>query len=362
MLNKNKDRHIFLGGNTSEGFYSFFDYMIDKNEAKKIICLKGGPGTGKSSLMKKIAFHFSSKGYNIEQFHCSSDDQSLDGVSIKELGLAIVDGTAPHIVDPAYPGALDKIIDLAVALDKTNIIPHKDEIIALNTQIGNLFKRAYKYFNAASVLYKDWADLNNSALDKNLLAKFELSVNDLIFPNCKIAPLGKERHLFSTAFSPNGVVSYIDTLVDGLESIYILKGEPGLCKSEILTKIANTAIGYGYNVEMYHNTLLPERIAHIIIPDLNIGVFSESEISKLNLQGTTFNLIDMCDQTKLQEVKDEIDFNKDEFELLLNKGLSLITEAKSTHDKLEVFYVGNMDFNKINDICDELIKEIEALI
>ncbi|MGL5417292.1 MAG: PRK06851 family protein [Clostridium sp.] len=361
-MDKNKDRHIFLGGNTSEGFCSFFDHIIDRESAKKIICLKGGPGTGKSSLMKKIAFHFNTLGYNIEQFHCSSDDHSLDGVAIQELGFAIVDGTAPHIVDPEYPGALDKIVDLAVALNKPNMVPHKDEIMALNSAISNLFKRAYKYFNAASVLYKDWADLNYSTLDKNKLAKLNLSINDSIFPNCRIAPIGKKRHLFSTAFSPNGVVSYLDTLVSDLNSIYILKGEPGLCKSELLTQISNTAIEYGYNVELYHNTLLPEKLAHIIIPELNIGVFSQSEISKLNFTGTIFNLTDLCDQSKLISIKEEIDFNKAEFELLLDKGLSLITQAKSLHDKLETYYVGNMDFNKINDIFDEIVKEVEALI
>lgn len=87
---------VFPGGNTSKGFYSFYRYILGQEEARRIICIKGGPGTGKSSLMKKIAQTFNEKGYDIERHHCSSDNNSLDGVVVKGLNIAILDGTAPH--------------------------------------------------------------------------------------------------------------------------------------------------------------------------------------------------------------------------------------------------------------------------
>jgi hypothetical protein len=46
------ERHDFPGGNTSKGFYSLYRYILSQDEARRIICIKGGPGTGKSSLMK----------------------------------------------------------------------------------------------------------------------------------------------------------------------------------------------------------------------------------------------------------------------------------------------------------------------
>ena len=50
-----KIRKMFPGGNTANGFYSFFDYIIPQ-DVNRIFCLKGGPGVGKSSFMKKISF------------------------------------------------------------------------------------------------------------------------------------------------------------------------------------------------------------------------------------------------------------------------------------------------------------------
>ena len=93
---KGKIADIFPGGNTSKGFYSFYRYILSQDEARRIICIKGGPGTGKSSLMKKVGQFFNEKGYNIEYHHCSSDNNSLDGVVIKGLNVAILDGTSPH--------------------------------------------------------------------------------------------------------------------------------------------------------------------------------------------------------------------------------------------------------------------------
>lgn len=49
-----KFEHFFPGANTSRGFYSLFHYILPQEFAKRIICIKGGPGTGKSYLMKKL--------------------------------------------------------------------------------------------------------------------------------------------------------------------------------------------------------------------------------------------------------------------------------------------------------------------
>lgn len=358
-MSKAKNRHMFLGNNTSQGFYSLFKNLISQEDANKIICLKGGPGTGKSSLMKKLAFYFKSNSYTVEEYHCSSDDQSLDALLVNELKVAILDGTAPHTTDPVTPGAVDKIIDLAQALNHKNLVNHKTEIIDIGKDISESFSRAYTFFNSASKVYLDWRNLNNKSVDKNLLVKFEATLKGIILPKKSSYTLGKERHTFATAFSPNGIVSFGENLASSVENLFILKGEPGLSKSDILKSLGESAQKSGLYVEYYHHPLLPEDIEHIIIPEESIGVFTENEISKLNLNGTVFDMSSLCNKHKLDKYKDEVDFDKCEFDILLNKGLSLITEAKLLHDKLEKHYVDNMDFNVVNKIYDEIILEFE---
>ena len=89
---------FFLGANSARGFVSFYDDLIDLKTANGVYILKGCPGCGKSSLMKKVASAAESKSIKVERIYCSSDPDSLDGIVLPELGKAIVDGTAPHVV------------------------------------------------------------------------------------------------------------------------------------------------------------------------------------------------------------------------------------------------------------------------
>lgn len=91
-----KIKRVFPGGNTSKGFYSYYDYIIEP-DANRIFVIKGGPGVGKSSMMKKVAKDLLEKGYDIEYHHCSSDNNSIDGLVVPKLRVAMVDGTAPHV-------------------------------------------------------------------------------------------------------------------------------------------------------------------------------------------------------------------------------------------------------------------------
>jgi len=43
-------------------FFSYYDYILGQEEANRIICIKGGPGVGKSTFMKKIGKEMVERG------------------------------------------------------------------------------------------------------------------------------------------------------------------------------------------------------------------------------------------------------------------------------------------------------------
>ena len=88
----------FLGANAPTGFYSLYDHLLSPEEARAIYILKGGPGCGKSTLMRKIGAWAEKSELETEYIICSGDPDSLDAVLLPQLGVAIVDGTAPHVV------------------------------------------------------------------------------------------------------------------------------------------------------------------------------------------------------------------------------------------------------------------------
>lgn len=89
---------FYLGANAPTGFYSLYDQLIAPGEAEDVVILKGGPGCGKSTLMKAVARKAEERGLRVEYIPCSGDPESLDAIILPERRAAIVDGTAPHVV------------------------------------------------------------------------------------------------------------------------------------------------------------------------------------------------------------------------------------------------------------------------
>ena len=153
-MEKQKNKIIpeyFAAANSYEGFISFFDNIFNSEKFDRIYVIKGGPGTGKSSLMKQISERIAKKDYYVERILCSSDPTSLDGIIIssKTAKIAMLDGTAPHERDAKIPGAKDEIINLADSLDKKWLMGRSEEIISLLNQKTKSYKAAYNYLSIA---------------------------------------------------------------------------------------------------------------------------------------------------------------------------------------------------------------------
>ena len=354
---KGKERRMFPGGNTSKGFFSYFDYIVDRKEANKIIILKGGPGTGKSSMMREIGLHMQEKGYDVEYHHCASDRESIDAIMIPKLKVAVLDGTAPHIVDPKTPGAVDEIINLGQYWNVEGIEKKKDEIIYYIENNSKFYKRAYKYFKAARVILEDIIWMNSEAQN---FAKVNNETNNLlkdIFKGLKISEkLGRVRHLFGSAYTPSGWVEYTDTLLTDLEKVYYIKGDYGTGKSTLLEKVYREAEYRGLDVEVFHTPLIPEKIETVIIKDLNIALTISKVAEKSN-----YKIIDLdkyLNYKIVEKYRQNIEQDKKVFEELIQIAVSNISGAKKNHDIIENFYAPNMNFSEVEKVRVMLIDRI----
>lgn len=146
-----KTERYFAAANTYRGFKSYFGEIFDPKEYERIYVIKGGPGTGKSSIMKKIAATFAERNCAIEEIFCSSDPHSLDGVICENGGkkIAVLDGTAPHETDAKIPGAIDEILNLGENWDTRWLSAKRTEIAALNKEKSTAYKTAYSYLKIA---------------------------------------------------------------------------------------------------------------------------------------------------------------------------------------------------------------------
>lgn len=360
-------RRVFPGGNTSRGFFSFYEYILPQEEAVRIFIVKGGPGVGKSTFMKKIADDLMNRGYDIEYEQCSSDNDSLDGILIPALKIALIDGTAPHVVDPKNPGVVDEIINLGEYWNETKIWSYRDEVLEVNKRAGKQYKIGYSHLKEASVAYDEWKSYVHESMDWSKYNETLRLLLDSVFQEAAavyhVKP--KERHLFASAITPGGMKNYIDTLIKPGMRVYTLEGEPGSGVKEMIGRTARTAWEMGLFTEQFHCPFEPDLLDMVIIPGINTVVLNTSKPFHFDIDSAPgLNIIkkfsvNTCINTRvLDAYKDDLEYARNRFHSLMESAVSHIFRAKSIHDTLEQYYVSSMDFKKIDEKQRETLGRI----
>ncbi|MDK2820292.1 MAG: hypothetical protein PWP31_257 [Clostridia bacterium] len=365
-MNQGKLRKVFPGGNTCEGFYSFYDYIIEP-DATRIFVVKGGPGVGKSTFMRKIGEAMLAKGYDVEYHCCSSDNGSLDAVVIPAIKVALIDGTAPHIVDPKNPGAVDEIIHLGDYWDEAKMRAHKKDIIKVNARIGRLFRIAYSALREAKVIREEWESYVSECMNEAQVNKAMANLLENMFKG--VAPRydrpAKTRHLFATAITPDGIITgHVESLLQDVHQLYAISGEPGSGTPQVLARICELAHDKGLHTEIFHCPFNPKNIDLVIIPELKVAAMNVQPPHTYDPSGLPeltamkINLSNYIDQNKLADYAHEISSTTYRYQACLDRAVSYIRQAKLTHDKMESFYVPAMNFDAINAKREEILQRI----
>lgn len=355
--------NYYAGGNTARGFHSLYDSNLQGLD--RIYILKGGPGTGKSSLMKKIGNEWATKGFDIQFLHCSSDNSSIDGVIIPALKVGIVDGTAPHVIEPKAPGAVEQYINLGEAWDAVKLAAHKKEIVKLTNQIAHSFKQAYGTFKQALDIHDDWEKIYIDNMD---FEKADQLTNKLIqsfFGKIKLNKKADVRHRFLGAATPKGAVDFVPNLTEDIAKRYFIKGRPGSGKSTMLKKIAAAAETRGFDTEVYHCGFDPNSLDMVILRELGIAIFDSTAPHEYFPSRAGDEIIDMYEQL-ITPGTDEIYEDKMKpiqagYKAKMKEAISYLAKAKELHDELEAIYVSAMDFSIVESIQNKIAEQIREL-
>ncbi|QHE52379.1 PRK06851 family protein [Pontibacillus sp. HMF3514] len=354
-------RNYYAGGNTAKGFYSLFDSALEGLE--RLYILKGGPGTGKSTLMKSIGETFADKGVNIEYLHCASDNGSVDGVILTDYKIGVVDGTAPHIIEPKAPGVIEEYINLGVAWESEKLSLHKDDILDLNKKISDTYETAYDMFAASLSAHDEIEDVYISNMDFAKANQLTEQLTERIFGHKQLEKEPSIRHRFLGAATPNGAVDFIQNLTEDIDKRFFIKGRAGSGKSTMLKKIAAAGESKGFDVEVYHCGFDPNSLDMLIIREQSIAIFDSTAPHEYFPERDNDEIVDMyercitpgTDETYAKEIERTTKAYKDKME----EAISYLSEVKSLRDELESYYIGAVDFSIVNEIRDDLIDKIQ---
>ena len=347
----------YVSANTSSGYVSFFDDLIKQIE--RVYIIKGGPGSGKSTFIKRIGEDLLSVGMNVDFIYSPDDKYTLEGVFIKDICVAIINGTYPHSIDPVYPGAIERILDFGNFWDIDYLRLHRNTIKLLTDTIQEKYKIFFKHMGKAREIHDRWEKEYLLGMD---FTKAD-SITDNIISDIIGKPTGKapkQTHRFSGAMTPQGQVCFYNELTEDIGRRYIVKGRPGSGKSTMTKKISAAAFANGYDVEYYHCSFDADSIDMVIIPELSFALLDGTAPHVLDPANGDM-LVDMfeCINTEIVRENDNpIKSIQEEYAQEIGKAKEVYSDIYCLHEKLENFYINATDFNDVNALRIRITKTL----
>lgn len=349
----------FLAANSCEGFYSAFDKSYIPGSEWRAFIIKGGPGTGKSGFMKRVAKAAINKNIRTLLCPCSSDPDSLDAVIMPDKKIVIMDGTPPHTVEPIFPGACEKMLNFGNFWNDLKLSYNNKEIIEASVLNKALHKTASQYLQAAGKLLTDSLKTALACTDREKTLSFAERLCRKLIPTKKTVSVGSEQIRFISGITPFGTVSFADTLIAEVDKVVIFEDDYGSASGIITEYIRGYALSRGYEIITLQNPFLPSLLTdHIIIPELSLAFATENGYIRFTLDRRRIHARRFVSQKQLHLSRERMKFNKKAARELMNSATDALARAKAVHDKLENYYIAAMDFIALDSFTEEFIEKL----
>ena len=333
---------FFPGSNTCRGFHGFFPELMTDDEMQRVLILKGGPGVGKSTLMKRIGAAWEKQGRQVIYYWCSGDPDSLDAVI--SGGRMVMDGTAPHVTDPILPGAADGILNLGECLSDRTMAAHRSEVIALQRDMRLCYARAFRYLTGAEAALSDMQAVYQLAVDEGALINLRMETQEFLSEGAKP---GRTRHAYAQAVTCKGIVQHLESLEKG--DMLCLDLPLGFDADAIFRPLKMNLQFRGAACMALMHPLNGKKHAHVMTDTRAVAGFVQSGQPVRTLP---FN------EDILRREHDALSFSRAAYNLLLHQATSSLQQAKEKHDVLERIYADAMDYRHLDDLQESAVEKM----
>ncbi|BAK99299.1 hypothetical protein OBV_21010 [Oscillibacter valericigenes Sjm18-20] len=337
--------NFFLGANGGDGFQSLFDRLAGEHTYDLMI-LKGGPGVGKSTFLSSVGEAMEEVGERVEYLRCSGNPDSLDGLVLPDMACAAVDGTAPHTLEPNYPAAVDRIVDLGRFYDLMAAKASRDEIVALIQKHRQANDRAYRCLKAARQVELETVAAGQKAFD---FQRADRRLDGIIARELrkKGGEPGRTDYRFLGGITCRGTVWRFDSVDALCTRVYELTDRWELA-GPLLERLRKTAADRGWNVIACPSPEEPARLEHLLIPGLELGFVTSRPGMEYGKKPTRRIRLDALTHTEEQGRERLL---RRMAASLREEAVSALWDAKIAHDALEAVYNPYVDFDGVRALA-----------
>ncbi len=351
MNNTDIGKTYFAAMNTPNGFVSFFHEVF--SHLNRLYIIKGGPGTGKSRMMRNIAKYASESGYRVENILCSSDPTSLDGVIIPELSLGFLDGTSPHVYEASPPGAKDNIVDLGQFWNSEILTSRRAEIDALNSAKSRLFSSVYGHLRAA----KECSD-SASAIVRNaiLYEKLDREISRLAEKAVQTGSVKRKSRKtvrVRSAISCDGIIT-LPFYAEVASKRYAISDPFGI-GLDLLSELMRRTEASGCDIWVSYSPFRPDAPDALYFPESDVSFYigSEGDYEEKHL-----NMRRFIDKSRMSPYRSKLrSLSKLRSEHIFQLKDDYLA-IKRLHAELEHIYSSSMDFSAKEELEQTLLDKI----
>lgn len=265
------------------------------------------------------------------------------------------------MVEPKYPGAVERYVNMGDCYDGEALRPLKGEIMDCMRGYKGCYQRAYRCLDAAAEIMEDQRSALCTELLSQKLAKRAAGILSRELPRRASARPGQVKQRFLGAVTHQGTVCLYGTAQAQCDKIYILSDSCGLAH-ELLLPLLTGAVERGFDVVACPDPMAPDRLAHLLIPQLELAFltalpgcsFPEKPYRCIRLEAA-------ADEELLRRNRPRLRFAKKVSAALVEEAVSSLSQAKAMHDDLEGIYNPHVNFALVEEFAQKLWRELQDL-
>ena len=263
------------------------------------------------------------------------------------------------MVEPKYPGVVERYVNMGDCYDKAALWLRRREIMDCMSGYKSCYQRAYRCLDAAAEIMEDQrAALLTDTLSQKL-AKRAQGILSREIPKRKAAQPVQIRQRFLSAVTHKGPMCLYSTALAQCGRIYALSDSCGLAH-EMLIHLLTGAVADGFDVIACPDPMAPDRLAHLLIPQLDLA-FLSGNVPFAKAAHRRVRLDMAADGDVLRRSRPRLRFAKKVSSALVDEAVDSLAQAKTMHDDLEAHYNPYVDFDLVEKLAYNVWTEILTL-
>lgn len=257
--------------------------------------------------------------------------------------------TLAHVIEPKYPGVVERYVNLGKYYDSEGLQAVRAAVIEATKEYQKHYKRCYRCLSAAAELEGDNREL---LLTREAQAHLLKRARGIIAREIRGEGTGGTvTQRFLGAVSCAGQTVLWETVDAQCKRVYALEDSFGL-SNVMLEPILAAAAARDYAVTVCPDPMAPDRLAHLLIPELELAFVSSTP--EQTYPGRPYRRIrlDAMAEETYRKFRSRVRFSRKVSAALKEDAIAALEQAKARHDALEALYNPYVDFDGVYALAD----------